>query len=94
VVVETTNFTHKSRYPNTTQDMRLTERFTHVDPETTIYEFTVNDPATFARSWTASLPMMKTKGPFFEFAGHEGNYGMEGMLSGARAHRAQERVAH
>jgi hypothetical protein len=65
--------------------MRLIERFTRTDADTLIYEFTVDDPATFTRPWTASIPMNKTKGPIFEYACHEGNYGLTGMLSAARA---------
>jgi len=85
LVVETTNFTDRTRFMNSTGKMRLIERFTRTDPDTLIYEFTVDDPATFTRPWTASLPMNKTKGPIFEYACHEGNYGLVGMLSAARA---------
>jgi hypothetical protein len=84
LVVETTNFTDQTRFRNSTRNMRLIERFTRTEPETVTYEFTVDDPATFTRPWTASVPMTKTPGPIFEFACHEGNYGMEGMLSAAR----------
>ena len=85
LVVETTNFTDQTRFRNSTRDMHLIERFTRVDPETLIYEFTVDDPLTFTRPWKASIPMTRTGGPLFEYACHEGNYGLEGMLSGARA---------
>ena len=51
----------------------------------TPYEFTVDDPETFTKAWTASIPLNRTEGPLFEYACHEGNHGMEGMLSGARA---------
>ena len=85
LVVETTNFTDKTRFRNSTRNMRLIERFTLRDPDTLIYEFTVDDPATFTRPWTASIPMSKSKGPVFEYACHEGNYGLAGMLSAARA---------
>jgi hypothetical protein len=84
LVVETTNFTDKTRFRNSTRNMRLIERFTLRDADTLIYEFTVDDPATFTRPWTASIPMSKSKGPVFEYACHEGNYGLAGMLSAAR----------
>ena len=84
LVVETTNFTDQTRFRNSTRDLHLIERFTRVDPQTLIYEFTVDDPLTFTRPWRASIPMTSTEGPLFEYACHEGNYGLEGMLSGAR----------
>jgi hypothetical protein len=49
------------------------------------YEFTVDDPETFTRPWTARIPMTRAKGPLFEYACHEGNYGLQGSLAGARA---------
>ena len=65
--------------------MRLVERFTRTDPNTIIYEFTVNDPSSFTKPWTAQIPMKKTADPLLEYACHEGNYAMEGMLGGVRA---------
>jgi hypothetical protein len=65
--------------------MRLTERFTRVDEHTIRYQFTVDDPATWARSWSAEMPMRKTIGPIFEHACHEGNYSAYNILAGARA---------
>ena len=63
----------------------LVERFTRVDEDTLEYTFTVNDPDTWATPWTASMPMQRADTPLFEYACHEGNYSMEGILSGARA---------
>ena len=63
----------------------LVERFTRVGPDTLQYEFTVEDPETFARPWTAVLPLTRSEDPMFEYACHEGNYSMEGILTGARA---------
>ena len=85
LVVNTTNFTNKTNYRGSGENMRLTERFTRVAPDTLNYEFTVDDPASFTKPWTAAIPMMKTQGPIFEYACHEGNYGMTNLLSGARA---------
>ena len=56
-----------------------------IDADTLAYEYTVDDPATYARPWTASMAMKPLDGEMCEFACHEGNYGMVGILSGARA---------
>jgi hypothetical protein len=85
LVVETTNFSKETRFRNTTENMKLTERFTRTGPDTIMYQFTVEDPQTYTRPWTAEVPMMSAEGPLFEYACHEGNYGMEGLLAGARA---------
>jgi len=85
LVVETTNFNGKNPFRGSSEDMRLIERFTRVDQDTVIYRFTVDDPATWTRAWSAELPMKKTEGPLFEHACHEGNYGLYNTLAGARA---------
>jgi hypothetical protein len=84
LVVETTNFTDKTAFQGASENMRLTERFTRVDENTVMYKFTVDDPATWTRAWSAELPMKKTIGPLFEHACHEGNYGLANTLAGAR----------
>jgi len=84
LVVETTNFTDKTAFQGSSEKMRLTERFTRVSDDTIKYEFTVDDPATWTRPWTAEVPWKKTIGPIFEHACHEGNYGLANTLSGAR----------
>jgi hypothetical protein len=61
------------------------ERFTRVDADTLRYEFTVDDPRSFTRAWTAAIDSAKTEGPILEYACHEGNYGMRNLLSAARA---------
>jgi hypothetical protein len=88
LVVDTTNFTDKTAFHGASENMHLTERFTRVSPDTLLYEFTVDDPAAFAKPWTVQIPTTKLDGPLFEYACHEGNYGMEGILSGARADEA------
>jgi hypothetical protein len=95
LVVETTNFTDKTAYQGSSENMRLTERFTRADENTVTYRFTVDDPATWTRPWTAELLMKKTIGPLFEHACHEGNYGLTNTLAGARAEekRAAEAAA-
>ena len=85
LVVETTNFTDRTNFAGSGAGLRLIERFTRTDAETILYEYHVDDPATFTRPWTVQIPMTKARGPLFEYACHEGNYGMFGMLSGARA---------
>jgi hypothetical protein len=72
--------------------MRLVERFTLTDADTVRYEFTVDDPTTWTKPWTAIVPLRRTTDQMFEYACHEGNHGMEGILRGARAEerRAEE----
>jgi len=85
LVVESTNFTDKTVFQGASENMRLTERFTRVDEDTIRYQFTVNDPSTWTRPWSAELPVKKTIGPIFEHACHEGNYPLANTLAGARA---------
>ena len=84
LVVESTNFTDKTRFQGSSENMRLIERFTRVAQDTIRYEFTVDDPATWTRPWSAEVPMKSTIGPLFEHACHEGNYGLYNTLAGAR----------
>jgi hypothetical protein len=93
LVVDTTNFTDRTAFRGSSENMHLVERFRRVDADTILYQFTVDDPSTWAHSWSAEIPMTKIQGPIFEYACHEGNYGMENNLSGARAEeklKAQE----
>jgi hypothetical protein len=92
LVVETANFNGKNPLRGSSENMRLVERFTRVDENTIRYEFTVDDPGTWTRPWSAEMPMKKTIGPIFEHACHEGNYSLSNILAGARAEetRAQE----
>jgi len=85
LVVETTNFTDKTNLRGSGEQLRLVERFTRADPKTLLYEFTVDDPGSFAKPWTAILPMAKSDDQIYEYACHEGNYAMTGILRGARA---------
>ena len=90
LVVDTTNFRDDSGFRGASANLHLVERFTRVAPDTLLYEFTVNDPATWTKPWSVALPMNKTEGPIYEYACHEGNYGMVNILTGARA---QEKAA-
>ena len=92
LVVETTNFTDKASFSGSLaargaggETFHLVERFTRIDADTLLYEFTVEDPTWWTQPWTAAVPMKKAEAPMFEYACHEGNYGMVGMLSAARA---------
>jgi hypothetical protein len=85
LIVETTNFRRETSLRGSTANTHLVERFTRVDPDTLLYEFTVTDPATWTRPWTAAVLMKKSEGPLFEYACHEGNYAMFNILRGARA---------
>ena len=91
LVVETTNFSDKTNVRGSGEHLRLTERFTRADAKTLLYEFTVDDPGSFVRPWTAVLPMSKTDDQIYEYACHEGNYAMTGILRGARASDGKNR---
>ena len=85
LVVETNNFKRETSLPGSSANPHLIERFTRTDPDTLLYEFTVDDPTTWTRPWTAQVPMSRSDQPIYEFACHEGNYAMPGILAGARA---------
>jgi hypothetical protein len=84
LVVETTNFNGKNPLEGSGENMKVTESFTRVSADEIQYKFTVDDPSTWARAWTAEMAMRSTKGPLFEHACHEGNYGLYNTLVGAR----------
>jgi hypothetical protein len=84
LVIETRNFTGNTPFQSSSPDMTLTERLTRVGSERVLYEYTIDDPGTFVASWTAAVPMKRTEQPLFEYACHEGNYGMTNLLAGAR----------
>jgi len=89
LVVETTNFTSRTNVRGSGEGLRLVERFTRSGASTLLYEFTVDDPASFTKPWSAVLPMTKTGDRLYEYACHEGNYAMTGILRGARAGEAK-----
>ncbi|MEO8115825.1 MAG: hypothetical protein ABI655_15655, partial [Phenylobacterium sp.] len=97
LVVETTNLNPKAAFQYTmggsayySPQARLTERFTRTAKDQILYEFRVEDPATYTQAWRAEMPMRAAKGPIYEYACHEGNYGLPNILAGARA---EERAA-
>jgi hypothetical protein len=92
LVVETTNLNPGQRF---TADIRhylylapkskVTERFTRLGDQEILYEFKVEEPTAYTQAWRGEIPMRATKGPMYEYACHEGNYAMPGILAGARA---------
>jgi hypothetical protein len=85
LVVDTTNFRDETNFRGASANFHLVERFTRVAADSLLYEFTVDDPITWTRPWSAAVPMTRTVGPIYEYACHEGNYGMFNLLAGARA---------
>ncbi|MEE2636290.1 MAG: hypothetical protein VYE68_03550 [Acidobacteriota bacterium] len=82
--VETKNFLRETSLGGSSRDTTLVERFTRLDPDTVLYEFRVEDPNNFTQAWTVAMPLRRTDGPLFEYACHEGNIGLAGILAGAR----------
>lgn len=84
LVVDTTNFTDKTHFRGSDENLHLIERFTRVGPDTILYRFTIDDPSAFTRQWTGELPLLRSRGAMYEFACHEGNVAMEHILGIAR----------
>jgi hypothetical protein len=94
LVVETTNFTDKTRFRGSSENLKVTERFTRVDEKTILYRFTIEDPSTWERPWTAEYTWVETDEPIYEYACHEGNYSLQGIMKGERlldSERTQEK---
>jgi hypothetical protein len=89
LVVETTNYING--FQGSTNDVKLTERYTRVSPDFINWQITVDDPATWTRPYTFMIRLKKAEGLIYEYACHEGNYAMEGILAGARAEEAKAR---
>jgi hypothetical protein len=90
LVVDTTNFTTKTRYNGSGEQLHVVERFTRTDANTILYRFTVDDPTTWDRSFTGEYPWRATDEKLYEYACHEGNYSLGGMLRGARQKEADD----
>jgi hypothetical protein len=84
LVVDTTNFTDRTRFRGSSENLHVIERFSRVDASTILYKVTIDDPSTFSKIWTMEYPFVATKGPIYEYACHEGNYSMTDILGGAR----------
>jgi hypothetical protein len=85
LTVETTNFSDKTNFRESGAGLHLVERFSRTDANRIDYQFTVTDPSTFTHPWTAGLPWNRLSGQVYEYACHEGNSGLRGILEGARA---------
>ena len=90
LVIETRNFTDKTSFRGTGPDLHLVERFTRVEDGILLYEYTVTDPESFERPWSVAVPMQKNDLPVFEYACHEGNYGMLNLMVSARSEDARK----
>ena len=89
LVVETTNFTDKTQFRGSTSSLKVTERFTRTGPDTIVYRATMEDPHTWSRPWTIEYTMNKTDEQPYEYACHEGNYGMQNILRAQREAEAK-----
>jgi hypothetical protein len=88
LVVETKGFSPKTAIMGESSDLHLVERFTRISANTLQYDATMSDPTTWTRPWTARVLFKRTDEPLLEYACHEGNIGLFGILSGARKHKA------
>jgi hypothetical protein len=103
LVVDTTNFTNNTNFrgspQNTRQDiftsatLHVVERFTLVDQDTMRYQFTVEDPSVWTKSWSGEMPIRRFEGPIYEYACHEGNYGLPNILRAARVQESAGQTA-
>jgi hypothetical protein len=85
LVVDTTNYKPGSFMSTSSEKLHVIERFTRTGPESLKYEITINDPATWAKPWSLMIPLKHSPDPILEYACQEGNYGLQGILAGARA---------
>lgn len=86
LVVETTNFRREAAYRNSNpQTLKIIERFTRIDKDTIEYKFTVDDPTTWTKPWSAIIPMSRVNGPIFEYDCSENNNDAVNIMAGARA---------
>jgi hypothetical protein len=84
LVVETTNFTNKTRFRGASENLKVTERFSRLDDQHLLYRFTVEDPSAFSRPWSGEVPWRPANGLLYEYACHEGNYALGNIMRGAR----------
>ena len=91
LVVDTTNFTDKTRFRGSALNLHVIERFSRIDADTILYRFTVDDPTTWTKSWSGEYTWNATSDHIYEYACHEGNYALPAILAGARA--ADKRIA-
>ena len=92
LVVDTTGFSPKSDMMGSSSGLHLVERFTRVAPDVLQYDVTMNDPSTWTQPWTVRINFKQIQEPLLEYACHEGNLGMTGILAGARKQEADARA--
>jgi hypothetical protein len=85
LVIDTTNFTDKTNFRNADENLHVVERLTRAGPDTLLYEFTIDNPTAFTKPWSVQIAMTKSDARIFEYACHEANYAMTGILRGARS---------
>ena len=88
LVIDSTNYRPKAFMSFSSEKLHVTERFSRTGPETLTYEITIDDPLTWTKPWSLMIPLHHSNEPVFEYACHEGNEGMVGILAGARAEEA------
>jgi hypothetical protein len=93
LVVETTNMRPEQGFRGATPELKVTERFTRVNDKQIDYKFTVSDPGVYTAPYTGEVALNATKGPIYEYACHEGNYALQGILAGARAEEKEALAA-
>ena len=91
LVVDTTNFTNKTRFRGSSEDLHVIERFKRTGPDTILYRVTIDDPTVFSKDWTMEYPFIAAEGPIYEYACHEGNYALTDILGGARKADAEKK---
>ena len=90
LVVDTINFKPQVNFRGSSENLHVIERFTRTDANTILYKFTIDDPTTWTKPWSAEIPLHVTDERLYEYACHEANYGLEGVLRGARAQEKRE----
>jgi len=88
LVVESTNFPQATAFRGAWKELKVTERFTRVGPDRLLYQFKAEDPTVWDRPWSGEYEFTPSSGRIFEYACHEGNYAMRGLLAGSRAEEA------
>jgi hypothetical protein len=90
LVVDTINFKPQVSFRGSSENLHVIERFTRTDANTILYKFTIDDPTTWTRQWSGEIPLRATDERLYEYACHEANYGLEGVLRGARAQELEK----
>src|SRR5205809_5838668 len=90
LVVDTTNFTDKTRFRGSGENLHVVERFSRINADTLLYRFTIDDPTTWPQPWTGEYTWPATKELLYEYACHEGNYALGNILRGARLKEADD----